>query len=366
MTEPTTSPADQEGGRPIGRLITLALLAVFVGFFTGGALVLTAEVFGPSSEEAGRVLERIDNSRTTTRCDVNRIPGRDRCRTVNIPSGVVAGELENGDSWAVVDRQAYDNAPSPGSDVTVTVSSLTGRVTGIDSGSRLDDQWSLGGSLTFIVVAIFGAIMLAVAVGLLLAGDRSWLAPRSLPRGSGAIAGLGGLAVGLVGAWWMLFVAPGQYDSPTSAELYGGAGLVADPYGFVGTAEEAEDDGRIVHIVDGTAANFDLRVLTDDEVGEIRDAVPEGVTPVYVVVDGLLRAPLALIARSVDSTGELVDAAPCASATLEYPIAISVDSDIVGAVFCLAERPADDTIYVSTKILDPSVRGTPVRLEPAE
>ena len=110
----------------------------------------------------------------------------------------------------------------------------------------------------------------------------------------------------------------------------------------------------------------DETVLTDDEVGEIRDAVPEGVTPVYVVVDGLLRAPLALIARSVDSTGELVDAAPCASATLEYPIAISVDSDIVGAVFCLAERPADDTIYVSTKILDPSVRGTPVRLEPAE
>ncbi|MEM9037581.1 MAG: hypothetical protein AAGD18_23515 [Actinomycetota bacterium] len=347
-------------GQRIGMVAVVAMLSAFLGLFGVGAVFLLVETVGPSSTESGRVLERSDESYERTVCRDRRAGFYvGRCRTVTVPNGVVAGELANGDTWVVIGQDAYDEAPTVGSELEVGISSITGRVTSFDGPRSFDDGWSRAGSLESIVVIGFGLVLIAAIVVIVVVWRRRDQ-PFPLSTRSLVLASTGGFVVGLAGMAWLFFIAPGQYDPLTSEERYGGGDLLADPFTFAGTERDAEEAGLIIEFGFGAITPFDARIATPDEWGPGMDGIAAELTPVLVIADGLTRAPIDLIVRGVGESGEPFDPVPCGADLPDYPIAISADDTVTAGVFCLDRPPADGAVLIGDNSLRPD--GMPARL----
>lgn len=343
-----TAETDADASTGLSRSRVLRLLLVIVaaaglGFFGGSAVMSVIELAGPTRVDDGLVLEVGRTQTTYNRCTGPRTPAGnywDGCRRVEVEEGHVAGERADGGRFIVRDDSASRNA-LPGYEVEVTTSSVTGRVTGIERSSQI----------VYDPTRTFVSYFLP-AVGLIFAGLLFLIFrhrrrnPTDLVLGTGNFrtAMFGGLTIGVFGMWWVA-LGPGAptTDVPTADERFGD--VVADPFGFAVTFDDAVEEGFATEII-GTG---DLRTIRPSEVGPgLRDALPAtGDVAVAIVAMGDDRSSFDRLRVTARRSGEVVDEVDCPSDDLDYPARMGVVGEIRVGLFCF---PAglDDTVVVST------------------
>lgn len=200
VTPESPDPAASSAGLPWGAILYAGLAGLFLTFFLVFTAATQIEIHGPSEAATGRVLERERGERTVT-SDLNP-EGVSRRLTVTYPAYTVIGERDDGTSWLVVGEEPYRFAGGiMGEDITVRTSTITGRVVGLEAGARSwetsdSSLWMVGPAGLLFVVGLLGIYEAARRRGRFAAG---------LTRGVWLGAGLPGVAVGAVGAIWVLF-----------------------------------------------------------------------------------------------------------------------------------------------------------------
>lgn len=320
----------------IGYLFVVIAISTFVVTFAGVALV---EAYGPSDDQAGRVIERNEGSRTVTRCATGTSGGR--CRTQTYPVYSVIGEREDGSTWIVVGQGAYDAMRGERNGIEVTSSAVTGRVVRLDGD---DDSWGVRGS-GFFWFAMGALIVVGGIVALW-----EWARRRpdrwqfgSFRRAEFAVA-VPAVALGLVGLWFVTFAKTAGLDVASTADSYGD--FLSDPHELL-----ARDDlnGEIEGIGDDEffgSREVQVAVVGSDLLGSVPapddDAI--AVPLVREVRDRVGPADPVLVHLETPD-GTLVDPEPCPSGLLRFDTPLGVNPDITGGFVCFP-RTADARLHI--------------------
>lgn len=332
--------------RMIGpRAAAAVLLGALAGLFGTVAILFLVEVVGPSQTSEGLVLDRSSFEWTRRVCGEfgrrsGRSSGADPCVTTVVPSGSVAGQRPDGSVWSVIGEAPYDAAGPTGSVLSVTTSSVTGRVVAIDNPDRFDGHWSRAGSGEHWVVIAFGLVVGGALIALTAAGAYT----RGLDRrGAWLVGGLLTVTVTTAAAVavWRVTTESGRYAVPTAANRYGE--LVADPYGFAASAPAAIEDGW-AHRDRGGAV---VRVVRPDEAGPIVETLDLDRTTTVVLVGadrGAWRSTLTVTADGPD--GEAMEASRCVEGW-EFPTVVAGDESVAAGVWCFPEPITDGHIDVA-------------------
>ena len=296
----------------------VAMIAAVSGFTLTLTAVTLTEVYGPSTELAGRVVDT-DAQLEERRSSYGGKSGDERF--------VVTGERVDGTLWTLRGEDAYDFARDHSrEDLIVRTSSLTGAVTALvaDAGA-----WRLNGSGLFTFAGFLGlsvvALLAAAVGGHRWRPDRSWYTP--LGRGRWLVSVGGGLLLGLSGvALLHLYrLAPSPAVDTTDDVL---GGVAARPY-------EVDYRGRDLVVVDPgnltAEAGRQLELLSGDAVAVM---VVEHRSPAHTWREFWL----------VDGVGADTQSIDCpAQVDLSYPLRTDDTSYTIGFV-CFPARATGTTL----------------------
>ncbi len=314
----------------ISYLVVVCAVTACLVVFTAFSLI---EALGPNDEATGRLLDRVEAERVVT-CTRNRAL---TCQPGVYPIYTVIGERDDGTTWLVVGEGPFDATRGETGAVSVTTSTITGRVIGLGGE---DDEWTQPSAL-FAVAAAAALIAWGCLVWAYEARRRDGRWTMGRFAGTDLLAGLPGVIVGAFAAVFV-FMGPGwRLDVVTSAEAQ--SGFLADPFDYALVQEEAtERGGGVVVNEPFRAASVDMAVvgrdhLTDDVLAGWEQASNEGVLAIPLLRIGQPKGPLSTVEFFVVTPTDQIESVRCPDSILAFPTSIG-QGDSFGGFVCFGSE----------------------------